>query len=178
MGFKMCIRDRAYAGHWISSAGGALQTSEKSVEQLLPVVGYVDEEGNVIDTFFQSVTFLSHGYTPNLDTPDDPSDYHRLIYSSAEMTGNPQAAELAANKQDWQTWLDFLFDFDDGKGGVYNLDALEQAVEMCIRDRCASARDAFSDSWNRLPCLGCRNRKQQKLSVASCTIASFISPRT
>ena len=118
----------AYAGHWISSAGGALQTSEKSVEQLLPVVGYVDEEGNVTDTFFQSVTFLSHGYTPNLDTPDDPSDYHRLIYSSAEMTGNPQAAELAANKQDWQTWLDFLFDFDDGKGGVYNLDALEQAV--------------------------------------------------
>ena len=120
----------AYAGHWFSSAGGALQTSQKTVEELLPVVGYVDEEGNITDKFFESVTFLSHGYTPNLDTPDDDTDYHNLIYVSSTMTSNPNAAQMCATAEDWQTYLDFLFHYGEGTGTAYNLDALNEAVAL------------------------------------------------
>ena len=42
----------AYAGHWFSSAGGALQTSQKTVEELLPMVGYVDGEGNALSPLY------------------------------------------------------------------------------------------------------------------------------
>ena len=120
----------AYAGHWFSSAGGALQTSQKTVEELLPMVGYVDEEGNITDKFFESVTFLSHGYTPNLDTPDDDTDYHNLIYVSSTMTSNPNAAQMCATAEDWQTYLDFLFHYGEGTGTAYNLDALNEAVAL------------------------------------------------
>ena len=151
-----------YAGHWISSGGGALQTSEKSVEQLLPVVGYVDEEGNVKDEFFSSVTFLSHGYTPNLDTPEDSSDYRRLLYVSSEMTNNPDAAKIAATRADWETWLDFLFSYTDSTGATYNLDALEEAVGLVKQatknpDYQVGVKIAFyppilcQDNWGTLP---------------------------
>lgn len=118
----------AYAGYYVPSVNGALKTSEKTVDELLSVVGYVDEDGNVTGKFFESVTFLSHGYSPNLSTREDNTDYHWMLYNSSAMTSNPDAAKSAATVEDWQDWRNFIFDYSDGTDAAYNMDALNEAV--------------------------------------------------
>lgn len=150
----------AYAGHYISN--GALKTSEKTVAELLPVVGYVNERGLITDTFFDSVTFLAHGYTPNTTNPNDTVNYyHRLIYDASSMTRMDNPASVCATKGDWEAYLDFLFDYGDGTES-YNLDALEEAVGLVKAatdksDYTVGVKVAFyppiscQDRWGMLP---------------------------
>lgn len=46
------------------------------------------------------------------------------------MTSNPDAAQMCATAEDWQTYLDFLFHYGEGTGTAYNLDALNEAVAL------------------------------------------------
>ena len=42
-------------------------------------------------------------------------------------SSNPDAAQMCATAEDWQTYLDFLFHYGEGTGTGYNLDALNEA---------------------------------------------------
>ena len=150
----------AYAGHYISD--NTLKTSEKTVDELLPMVGYVDADGKVTDTFFDSLTFLSHGYTPNTGGRDQNDFYNHLIYDASKMGGMEDPASICATREDWETYLDFLFTYTDGTGAKYNLDALEEAVAQ-VKEATGKAdyevgvKIAFyppilcQDDWGTLP---------------------------
>ena len=116
-----------YAGYQQAEADGPFITTHKTEEEILPVVAYLDEQGTIRDKFFESITFLPHLLLPDTTTAD-PTDGRYVVYSITDMVGNPNAAQMCARINEWQLWLDFLFDFKDENGNPCNLDALEAAA--------------------------------------------------
>ncbi|GIP39489.1 hypothetical protein J31TS4_27690 [Paenibacillus sp. J31TS4] len=80
---------------------------DKTKEMLLPAAAYVAPDGTVKDTLFDSFTFLPYA---------TGSSGRSLIYK------NGGTADQAAGKQDWQEYIDFLFD------DRHQLTALNEAV--------------------------------------------------
>jgi len=93
-----------YAG-W--HTGGTIKES-KTVEKLLPAVAYVNWDGQIKDMMFDSFTFLPY----------------RTASSGRMLSDNAPSAAKAGNKQDWQEYIDFLYDDAD------QLAALNEAVGM------------------------------------------------
>lgn len=93
-------------------------TTQKTYDQFLKMISYVDKNGEPTDWLFDHVTFLSHGVTKTgrYDTSrngvTDPSKY--------------------ATIEDWNQWLNHIFNTDiedeNPDGDPLNLDALEEAA--------------------------------------------------
>ncbi|WP_409341266.1 DUF4855 domain-containing protein [Paenibacillus sp. MBLB4367] len=80
---------------------------DKTKEMLLPAVAYIDPAKQIKDMMFDSFTFLPYATA---------SSGRSLIFKSGA------TANQVSNKQDWQEYIDFLFD------GTYQLAALNEAV--------------------------------------------------
>lgn len=102
----------AYEGWYYS--GTSLLSSIKTKQELMSNIAYVDGNGTPTAWLFDSVTFLNHGY-------DDKGRY--VTYQN----GVDDAAKYT-DKQGWEDYLNYIFDYTGTDGTSYNLDALDKAV--------------------------------------------------
>ncbi len=116
-----------YSGYWQPSPTDPFEDTHKTVQDVLSTVAYLNEDGTIQDKFFESVTLLPHLMMPDMTT-EDPCDSRNMVYVINEMFGNPDAAKMCARINEWQLWLDFIFDYTDENGEKCNLAALDKAA--------------------------------------------------
>ncbi len=103
----------AYTGYYKSSSS-EVKTTNKTESELFRTIAYVDAKGTPKDWLFDNITFLGHGvaksgrYETYRNNYNSPTDY--------------------ANKEDWQEWIDHIFDEKGPNGEPLNLDALDKAA--------------------------------------------------
>ena len=95
-----------YHGYWDSTMNYGEKFVKNTVNDLIPYVGYIDENGNITDTMFDSVVFL-------LLQSRSPSGGKTVFFGSGEHN--------ATIKSDFDYFIENLF--ADG----YNMDALNTA---------------------------------------------------